>query len=29
VNIVFSHPGTYPVTCIPHPAMQIVITIVP
>jgi plastocyanin len=29
VNIVFTKPGTYPITCIPHPAMQIVITIVP
>jgi plastocyanin len=28
-SIVFMHPGNYPITCIPHPGMQIVITIVP
>jgi len=28
-SITFTQPGNYPITCIPHPGMQIVITIVP
>ncbi len=29
IDVVFSTPGTYPVTCTVHPAMQLTVTVTP